>query len=705
MLELLAPAGDIESFNAAVNSGADAVYLGLQNFNARLKADNFTEDNISEYVRKAHFYGVKVYITVNTIVQNEEFNELISLVKAAVMAKADAFLVQDLGVAKVLLQAFPGIVLHASTQMGIHNLYGAKIAEKIGIKRVVLSRETKLEDIREIKKNTNLEIEYFVQGALCIAFSGNCYMSSLEQNASGNRGMCKQLCRLPYTAEYNGQKQSGYLLSAKDLCLGGSLKDLADAGVTSFKIEGRMRRPGYVASAVSVYRKLIDKLGRKQGIDKKDISLLKTAFSRGEYLSRAYLDKGTPFIVEKNYGNHIGTEIGRVKSVQPFKEDLYRVEIMSDREIHNGDGLKFFDGTTEKASLGIGDCRNSGRGIYSFITKTKVKPGYTVNLILDTEKEEELLNVKRTVPVTVKVKAVAGEKLAIQFLSCGIETYAESSEPLEKAQSAPLSSEEIIKQVSKVGDLGFSVENTEVKTDGVFIAKSVINKVRRESAEELREKIIKSNEPANIEINEFSLLKEEENKNPVSECQIINENTEIIKQADLYIISPDVYSITRINELLKYSGVSPEKAVLKLPVIANGDDLKVLDKIINESGIKTLLSENLYGLIYKEKGYTIIAGAGHNASNTYASLMLKDLGCTAISKSIEFSNFESVLPLVKIESEIPVMTFAHCPVKTFTGCDCVKCQYRQGIKISKNGHKYSVRRVRIDKCYFELISD
>ncbi|MCQ2409279.1 MAG: U32 family peptidase [Clostridia bacterium] len=705
MLELLAPAGDIESFNAAVNSGADAVYLGLQNFNARLKADNFTENNITEYIRKAHFYGVKVYITVNTIVQNNEFNELISLVKTAVNAKADAFLVQDLGVAKVLLGMFPGIVLHASTQMGIHNLYGAKIAEKIGIKRVVLSRETKLEDIREIKKNTNLEIEYFIHGALCIAFSGNCYMSSLEQNASGNRGMCKQLCRLPYTAEYNGQKQSGYLLSARDLCLADNLKELADAGVSSFKIEGRMRRPGYVASAVSVYRKLIDGIGYGKKLSKTDTLTLKTAFSRGEYLSRAYLDSGTPFIVEKNYGNHTGIEIGRVKSVQPFKEDLYKVEIISDREIHDGDGLKFFDGTTEKASLGVGDCRNISKGIFGFVTKTKVKPGYTVNLILDSETEEKLLGEKRLIPVNITVKAIAGEKLSVKCRSNSIETVAESVEPLEAAQNVPVTSEEIIKQVSKVGDLGFSVAGVEVETDGVFIAKSVINQVRRDASEALREAIIRSNEPEDVKITEFNIHSVEGNKNPAKECQIINEDTKIVKHSDLYIISPDVYSVTRVNELIKNNAIPLEKAVLKLPLIASGEDLKILDRLIEESGIKTLLSENLYGLIYKEKGYDLIAGTGHNTSNTYASEMLKNLGCTALSKSIEFKEYESVLPEIIIENELPVMTFAHCPVKTLTGCDCTKCMYRKGMKLSKNGHKYKVRRVRLDKCYFELIGD
>ena len=289
MLELLAPAGDISALDTAIKCGADAVYLGLNGFNARMRAQNFNADNIGEVVARAHFYGVKVYVTINTVLQNDEFNDLISLVKTAVCAKVDAFLVQDLGVAKVLKDAFEGIVLHASTQMGVHNLYGAKVAERMGIKRVVLSREAKLEDIKQIRDNTSLEIEYFVQGALCIAFSGNCYLSSVEQGASGNRGLCKQLCRLPYIAKSGGKIDKGYMLSARDLCLARSVKELADAGVCSFKIEGRLRRDGYVAEAVQTYRRIIDEVekGRKIDFDEKDENRLKIAFSRGDFLERA----------------------------------------------------------------------------------------------------------------------------------------------------------------------------------------------------------------------------------------------------------------------------------------------------------------------------------------------------------------------------------------------------------------------------------
>ncbi|MBQ9276754.1 MAG: U32 family peptidase, partial [Clostridia bacterium] len=381
----------MKSFEAALACGADAVYLGLDDFNARMKAENFSKDNIESVVKRAHFYGVKVFVTVNTILQNQEFKSLISLVKACVLAKADAFLVQDLGVAYVLKSLFPGICLHASTQLGVHNLYGAKVAEKLGFSRVVLSREAKLEDIKAIRENTNLEIEYFVQGALCVAFSGNCYMSSKEQGASGNRGLCKQLCRLPYTAGYEKDGKfekagEGYLISARDLSLASAMQELIDAGVTSFKIEGRLRREGYVAQAVSVYRKILDRIEageRNAQPTAEDKDRLKSSFSRGEYLERAYLAPGTPFVIEKRFNSHIGRRIGVVKKVVPFKDGLYEVYIESSHPLSRGDGLKFFAGETEKASLGVGDPKAVGKNLYSFVTKTAVRAGYTVNLTLD----------------------------------------------------------------------------------------------------------------------------------------------------------------------------------------------------------------------------------------------------------------------------------------------------------------------------------
>ena len=717
MLELLAPAGDKEAFYVAVASGADAVYLGLDNFNARMKAQNFNCDNIADIVAYAHFYGVKVYVTINTILQNQEFEDLIPLVKVAVDAKVDAFLVQDLGVCKVLRECFDGIVLHASTQLGIHNLYGAKVAEEAGFSRVVLSRETKLEDIKAIRDNTDLEIEYFVQGALCTAFSGNCYLSSKEQGASGNRGLCKQLCRLPYRASAQGKTYDGYLLSARDLCLYSSLKQLADAGVCSFKIEGRLRRKGYVACAVQTYRKAIDEIEKGQDamLDDKSESALKIAFSRGEYLKRAYLDDGTPNVVEKRFNNHVGVRIGVVRSVKEFKDGLFEIEIATKYPLAKGDGLKFFDKDKEKASLGIGEPKPCKNGAYSFVTKTKVKAGWQVNIILDAKADEELFKAQRFVPIDLVVEAKVGLPLKIkatQTSNNAISVEKSTEQNLEKALSAPMSANDVANACSKVGDSGFFVNCCSVDTDGVFVAKSVINALRREVLSDLKEKIVRSNAPEKVTFDEKKageLLSELNDLKRIDGdvLHVVKSEkieTGLVRANEKILLKPDVYDAKYIKKTLDLLDIDPKNVVLDLPIYATGKDLKVLEKALEESNIKRLASENAYGLYFAKKGCEVIAAQGHNIANVFAEREVKRLGAKAYVPSCEYEDFaaDDSLERVAIDEDIPLMTFAHCPYKAIFDCDCKTCAYKPNLIIERENKKYEIRRVRLDSCRFEL---
>ncbi|MBR4800592.1 MAG: U32 family peptidase [Clostridia bacterium] len=720
-LELLAPAGDMRSFDAALACGADAVYLGLDDFNARMKAENFTQENVGEVVRRAHFYGVKVYVTINTILQNQEFKPLFELVNVCVRAKVDAFLVQDLGVAYALKKAFPNIVLHASTQMGVHNLYGAKVAEKMGFKRVVLSRETRLEDIQEIRGHTNLEIEYFVQGALCVAFSGNCYMSSKEQGASGNRGLCKQLCRLPYSAgfERNGKFEKvgeGHLLSARDLSLASNLQALIDAGVTSFKIEGRLRREGFVAQAVTVYRSLIDDIeggNRNAKLTQNEIERLKTSFSRGEYLERAYLDGGTPFVIEKRFNNHIGRKIGVVKKASPFKEGLFEIVVESSHPLANGDGLKFFDGDVEKASLGAGSPKKVGKNLYSFVTKTALKAGYTVNLTLDSESEKFALAKKRFVPVGLRVVANVGAPLTVTATSGDASFTASSDEPLEKALNAPTDADEIKTQCSKVADSGFEVERCEVETDGVFLPKSVANGVRRIALEGLKDKIVEQFEKEISAQPIFDVDEALASIEPSGNCDSVERYTRvesekdgiILRNGEKVLLSPDDYRASAVKTTLQSLDLTGADVALQLPVIASGEDLNVIRNAVETNGIKTLVSENVYGLYFVGEGYTVVAGAGHNVANRFAVEQTKELGATAFATSIEYEQ-DGALPLPRLETndELPLMTFAHCPFKTIYGNDCAKCAYKAGLVLKRERHEYAVRRIRLSNCYFQLFA-
>ena len=714
MLELLAPAGDMTAFETALMSGADAVYLGLDDFNARMKAQNFTSENIADVVKRAHFYGAKVYVTINTILQNEEFTRLISLVKSAVCAKVDAFLVQDIGVCKVLKDCFPDICLHASTQMGVHNLYGAKVAKELGVSRVVLSRETKLEDIKAIKEITDLEIEYFVQGALCIAFSGNCYLSSVEQGASGNRGLCKQMCRLSYKAKAGKDEDCGYLFSARDLCLAKSVNQLARAGVCSFKIEGRLRREGYVATAVQTYRKAVDFASRDRDYipSKSEMRDLKVAYSRGEYLERAYLDDGTPFVVEKRFNNHTGVKIGYVKSVKEFKDGLFEIFIVSDKELEKGDGLKFFDKDVEKASLGVGQASKAG-GTYSVVSKTKVKPGWQVNLICDAKKDKIALSEQRYVPIDISVVAKAGKPLEMTASATtrnGVVSVTKAAATLEKAQNAPTDANDISASCSKTADSGFSVRECVVDTDGVFAPKSVINALRRDVLCALKEEIINANSPKKVGINqekidEYLAMKFENVKAERLFVARENEYGDFAKKGEKTAIYPSVYSATAVKRLIDEYDLDESEVALGLPIIANGKDIAAIEKLLADMPkIKTLVSHNVYGLYFARKGYEIVAGQGHNIANGYAVLAAEQLGAHAYEPSLEYRDFAThdTIKRYTPSKDIALMTFAHCPYKTIYGNDCKNCRYKGDISVSREKRSYVIKRTRVAGCYFGL---
>ncbi len=282
MLELLAPAGSMEALRAAVQNGADAVYLGVGPFNARQGARNFTIDTLREAVQYAHIRGVAVHLTVNTLVSDRESPQVAELIKAAARAEVDAFIVQDLGVLALCRQIAPHIPIHSSTQMTIHSLEGVRQAAALGVSRVVLSRELPREEIARICRNSPVEIEVFVHGALCMCYSGQCYMSSVIGRRSGNRGQCAQPCRLPYGYS---RFENKYPLSLKDNCLIQYLQELEAMGVASIKLEGRMKRPEYVATVTGTYRRAMDE-GR---VTRNQMQDLLAAFNRQGFTDGYYM--------------------------------------------------------------------------------------------------------------------------------------------------------------------------------------------------------------------------------------------------------------------------------------------------------------------------------------------------------------------------------------------------------------------------------
>ena len=282
--ELLSPAGSFEALRAAIDGGADAVYMGGASFNARINAKNFTEDDLRESISLAHSYGVKLYQTVNTMIFDRERDDFLRAAEVSARLGIDAFIVSDLGAASLLREYLPDIPLHASTQMSVHNTDGARLLEKYGFTRVVPARELSREDIVSLVNGTSLEIETFIHGALCVSHSGQCLFSSLVGGRSGNRGLCAQPCRLPYACA-DSRVGDRYPLSLKDLSLAGHVREIIESGVASLKIEGRMKSPEYVRGVTGIWRELLDS-GRDA--DKRDMQSLADFFSRGGFTDSYY---------------------------------------------------------------------------------------------------------------------------------------------------------------------------------------------------------------------------------------------------------------------------------------------------------------------------------------------------------------------------------------------------------------------------------
>ena len=714
-LEILAPSGDWDSFSTAINNGADAVYLGLGEFNARAKSTYFTTQNIRETVEYAHLFGVKVYVTINTLVKDEEMQNFLNLVRVCVDAKVDAFIVQDYGCAYILKQNFKNIVLHASTQMGIHNVAGAKIAKKMGFSRVVLSREVKLQDIIAIKEQTGLEIEYFVQGALCVAFSGNCYFSALNHNQSGNRGKCLQLCRLPYSAYIDDKPAgNGYLLSARDLCLLPNLKELIDAGVQSFKIEGRLRRAGYVGQAVNTYRKAVDAILNKTSINEKTEShKLQKVFSRGEFNHRAYLDNGVPDnVINPINQNHLGVKIGQVLSVQKFK-DLNKVEIKSTHKIKATDGLKFLNSLGEEVdSLGVGNVEISSQGNYIIYTKHRLVPNLDVYLTLDSELENNVIANRKKIKVALSFNAQVDCPIIIEAKANNSVTYYTSDYICQSAKTAPTSYHEI-EEIFKNLNLDIFEVKTQLDLGNVFIPKSSLKDARRIVAEDLKNTIINDYE----KLLPIVQTTEEINSTPITNDKlfakynniyIVDETTDLtkyeIENSDLICLQPTIYTAENVLKNVSKIEESYQNYGLVLPTIANEQDIIILDEIIKLLPNIPLIINNAYGLKYANTNY-LIAGLDMNIYNSFTIKHLQDLGVQQFifSKEIETSNSQVYQFSFGHQT---LMYFAHCPFKTLFKNTCKSCKYNSNLTLYDDAkNKYLITRTKLSQCYFTLYSN
>lgn len=616
-VELLAPAGDFSCLKAAIEAGCDAVYIGGKLFGARAFSSNFTDDEIIKAINYAHLFGVKVYVTTNTLIYDKEVERFLEYILFLHKNNVDAVIIQDLGMLDLVRQTFPNLEVHASTQMHIHNLDGASFMEKLGVKRVVLARETSISKIKEIKEKTNIDIEIFIHGALCVSYSGQCLMSSLIGNRSGNRGTCAGSCRQSYSIVDENNNiilNNKYPLSMKDLCSLENLKTLLDIGVTSLKIEGRMKSSSYVYTVVKLYRLAIDSYYKNNNIyiDEKELYNLNKIFNR-EFTKGFLFDEENNKVINMKRPNHQGVEIGKVIN---YKNNVAMIKLND--EININDGLRIVG----KKDIGVNVnnfyinsklVKTAKKGdIITIKVNDKVEKDDKVLLTLDSKLNEEINNIisSNQRKVLVKAKFIAKEDKQITFeLTDFINKVVVISEnKVTKALNKPITKEEIKEKLNKIKDTVYKYESLDIEIDdNIFIPLNIINDLKRKAFEELNNKRLY--------------------KIPYKRCEYKRNVKSYPKEKLLNILifkDEDIDSLKKKYDYI-YSSNNIDNTILLLP--------RVIDKY-KENYNKDVLVGDI-GYFNKHKG--CITDTSFNVVNSYTVAFLHSLGAERVTLSYELT--------------------------------------------------------------------
>lgn len=682
-VELLSPAGNFDSLKIAVENGADALYFAGKKFGARAFSNNFEYDEIVEAINYCHLYGVKAYITINTIIYESEVEEFINYVRFIHENGVDAVIIQDIGMAHLIHEKFPNLELHASTQMNIMDVESLKIMKKIGFNRVVLARETPLNVIKKMKEEVDIELEVFVHGALCVSCSGQCYMSCLKNGRSGNRGKCAQLCRLPYDLYENSKKidlSDKYLLSTKDLCLLDNLEELINIGIDSFKIEGRMKSTEYVGLVTRVYKnKILNGLKQKD-----DIINLKKMFNRNFTLGHIYDQKGKD-LINGFKPNHLGILIGTVTDVHKNKASIKLID-----ELNQGDAIRiaskiesgFYVNKLYKKGLFV------SKGIKDEIIvvdiKEDVEVGSKVYKTIDIKLNEEILNSsinRRKVfidgIVTIKKNNIV---LNVTDGSNNVEIIIENV--VSKAINKPTTKLEISEKLNKLGNEVYLFNNLKIDLpDDIFISMSIINNLRREMVKRLNEKRV---------------LK-----------RTIVENT----------YNYDILKIDKTNDI-----VFDVQTVEQLEFILNNTDSKCyvpFDIYNNYSDNDRVLKNNTIITSFGKISNDVSLDYNFNVTNSYSLYYLHKLGAKKITLSIELglNEIEEMINKYKIKysnnynAEViiygkPVaMISKYCLLNTYIGNgvknNCNICKNGNYYLVDQNKNKYKIKKS--NDCYMRIL--
>ena len=722
-MENLAPAGNRAALERADAAGADAVYLGYSAFSARAGAGNFNRQELEDAIRYAHLRHMRVHVTVNTLVKDGELAQVTEVLRLLNDLHADAVLVQDLGVLRIARNLFPDLTVHASTQMAIHNRTGVVWCGRHGIRRAVLARECSLEEIRKCA-DTGVEIEVFVHGAQCVAVSGLCLFSSMVGERSGNRGRCAQPCRMEY--DYRGRR--GAWLSPRDVCLRDELPKLAEAGVASCKIEGRLKRPEYVATVAVSYRKGMDSLerGSFEKADEAEKEGLLQIFNRGGFMKGYALGCEDAGVIFPDTVNHQGVRIGRVTAA-----DGKLAKVQLEKDLRNGDGLSLRGAHEEISLVYAGPNLKTGEtAILRLRPDVKAKGGDIVfrqTAVDQLEKAEAMKG--RTVPVDLFLKAMPGEALRLTATD-GENTVTVTGEVVEAAKTRAVTEEELGRSLEKTGDTVFAPREVKAKTAGAFVPVSRVNAIRREALEALAEERIREFEQR-IPNSEFRIQNSElnvpEEYLPAGEVPQIayvrtKEQAELARTAGLRVVwCPEDY---RTEALQALKAVIQPGDWLALPDVCEEETLQALRRYTEEN--KELLGGVVLGSVGQlgtDWPVAYAAGAGVPVMNRQAASLLLEEGCAFVTASPELTGQElktllaGGAPVVTtVYGRTRLMLLHHCPARTALGlkkghAGCRMCDeghpdaLKDQVLEDRKGYRFPLLRQRLPEgCLVQLMN-
>lgn len=714
-IELLSPAGDFECLKAAVQNGANCIYFGANLFSARAYANNFDDDELAKAIEYCKIRGVKTNLTLNILIKDDELESAFNVAKKAYESGIDAIIVQDLGLAKMLIKNFPDLPIHASTQMSVHNLQGVLELQELGFSRVVLSRELSIEEIEYICENSNIEIECFIHGALCISYSGQCLFSSMIGGRSGNRGKCAQSCRLPYELIENEKTtlDKGYLLSPRDLCSLDYLPRLINCGVKSLKVEGRMKSPEYVATVTRIYRKYINlaKSNKPYKINEQDRKDLMQVFNRGNFSSGHLNPHANKNLIFSEKPNNMGLFLGHVAKYNPSK-GLITLNLNEPIEIGDTIALEKETGTYTISELMTKNTNIKTANPNDFVTIGRMKGNIKVGDKIYKMSSKQLTTLAyssfendiqtKKIPLNCEIKIVKNSPISIHVSSaCDLEIYRKldiyceiDAIPTDSIKH-PLEKEKVISQITKTNNTPYYFKNIKIKLDeNTFLPNiKALNELRRTALtlveDFAKSKIQRATNKEFENMNYYNKTNQEKSISLLLNKINLNENYTSLQGINNIYIPLKFFTQKKYEQIINDLS-NKFNLYIYLPTIIKSNYRNLLaaniEKTINTYNIKGFILSNISNFKFLKdfntENFEFIANYTFNIFNQRTLAELDKLGINkfTISPELDKSTIDKFLEISNQElicyGRTPLMNMNYCPLGKSNRCypECtMKC--------------------------------